>query len=88
MLDVNSTAFPPGNPCGQRCDASFLALSSVVSGCGSPPAADTRNRPLEGVGANTMVLSGRQVAPRLRLTLQSDSDVPPVTGTLRSSPDV
>jgi hypothetical protein len=35
-----------------------------------------------------MVLSGSQVAPRARLTLQIESEVPPVTGTLRSSPAV
>ena len=85
---MNSTASPPGSAWGQRCDASFFALSSVVSGCGSPPDADTLNRPLSGDAANTIVLSGSQVAPRARLTLQIEREVPPVTGTLRSSPDV
>ena len=63
----------------------LLRLSSVVKASGSPPAADTLNSPLSGDGVNTTVLSGSQVAPRLRFTLQIVSDVPPDTGTLRSS---
>jgi hypothetical protein len=65
--------------------ASFFALSSVVRGCGSPPAAETRNSPLDGLGAKTIVPSAAQLAPRLCVTLQSVSGVPPLTGTLRIS---
>jgi hypothetical protein len=59
--------------------------SSVVSGCGSPPAAGTRTSPLDGLAAITMVSSSSQVAPRLRLTLEMASGDPPAIGTLRSS---
>ena len=85
VWDVKITALPPGSTCGQRCVASFFALSSVVTGCASPPAAETRNRPLAGLGAKMIVPSSDQLAPRLLVTLVSVRGVPPVTGTFRIS---
>ena len=85
MCDVNSTDLSPGRNWGQRWVASFTAAFNVVSGVGSPPAADTRIRPLPGSGANTIVPSPPHDAPRLRLTLVIVSGVPPAVGTLRIS---
>ena len=85
MWEVKITALPPGSTCGQRCVASFFVLSSVVTGCASPPAAETRNRPLEGLGAKMIVPSSDQLAPRLLVTLVSVRGVPPVIGTFRNS---
>ena len=65
--------------------ASLTAAFKFVSGVGSPPAAGTRIRPLPGSGANTIVPSAPQEAPRLRLTLVIVSGVPPDAGTFRIS---
>ena len=43
---MNSTDFPSGRNSGQRCDPS-AGPSGVVSGCGSPPDADTFINPGE-----------------------------------------
>jgi hypothetical protein len=81
--DVNSTDLPSGNHCGQRWLTS--ASASSVTGCGWPPADDTRMSPLRGDGAKTMVSSAPQVAPRLRSTLHRVMGAPPAVETFLSS---
>lgn len=78
---MNSTALPPGRTCGHRWVSSLFSASSSVSASGTPPAADTRNNPLDGSGVKTIVPSGLQLAPRLRLTSHNLIGVPPLIGT-------
>ncbi len=84
-VDVKATyrILPPGRNCGQRWLVS--ASSSWVNSTGSPPAAETWDSPLFGVGAKTIVFSSPHVAPRLRLTLQSFSGAPPEIETFFNS---
>src|SRR3954447_22751643 len=88
VWEVKITALASGSTCGHRWVDSRFDLSSVVSGCGSPPPAGTRNSPLAGFGANTIMPSEPQLAPRLRASLHKVSGVPPLTGTLRISDEV
>ena len=83
---VNSTAFPPGRRCGHRCASSPLAVSSAVTGCGVPPAAGMRERPLVGLPAKMMESSSPQVAPNVAGAAASVVGAPPATGTFFSCP--
>src|SRR5438128_3549048 len=55
---------PSGRKTGQRWEFSCREESSVITGVTGPPAADTRKRPPEGVGAKTMTPSRLHVPPR------------------------
>src|SRR4029453_9467103 len=62
--------------------------SGLVNTTGSPPSADTRQRPVSrSVVANTIVLSSAQLAPsEAPITGPSVTAEPPVTGTFLISP--
>ncbi len=55
---------PPGRAAGQRCERSRAETSAFVRGRGSPPYAETRERPPVVCGANTIESSETQAAPR------------------------
>ncbi len=59
---------------------SLFSLFSSVSCSAAPPASGIRNSGLEGSGVKTIVPSGAQLAPRLRLTSVSLIGVPPLIG--------
>ena len=62
VLEVNSTALPPGRICGQRCVASPCA--SCVTGVGAPPAAGIRDRTPPMLESAAMMLpSSPQLPP-------------------------
>ena len=62
---MNSTAWPPGRICGQRCVASPFS-AGFVTACGGPPALGTRERPMPVLLSSVaMILSSSpQAAPR------------------------
>ena len=64
----------------------LLGSIRVVTGAGAPPAAETRNRPLVTVGANTMVPSRFQVPPTPMIASQRVTGGPPATSIFFSLP--
>ena len=77
---------PPGRAAGQRCERSRAATSAFVRDRGSPPYADTTERPPVVCGANTIVSSETQAPPRGSAASQIVDGAPPETGALRSLP--
>src|SRR5438034_10199654 len=85
-LMVNNTARPPGRTDGNSWFSSPRAASGFVSAFGSPPAAATTRSPGSPPVANTIVLSGPQLAPRGRPDIaHSETGGPPAIGTFLSS---
>src|SRR5579872_223248 len=83
---TNRTVTPSGRISGQRYESSFLLTSGAVRISGEPPAAETRIRPPNKVGAKVIVLSGPQVALRLMGASQSVVASPPLTEAFFSLP--
>src|SRR4029078_4933412 len=80
---VNSTARTPGRNSGHTW---LLRSADAVRASGLPPAADTRQRPLDPDVQKTVVSSGPQLAPRMLApgTSQIVTTGPPTIGTFMS----
>src|SRR5262245_5357585 len=84
ILMLKSTALPPGRTLGYACEISPLAESGIVTVCGTPPAADTIERPERPVDPKMIVLSSPQLAPQKLGRSQRTIGVPPDTGSFFS----
>src|SRR5262245_25213516 len=83
---VKITVSPSGSICGQPWLDSFLARSTLVQGCGLPPAAETRKSPVLKLGAKMMVSSAAHVAPTPAVVSAIVATVPPLTDIFFSLP--
>ena len=86
LLDVNITDLPPRSAWGHRCVTSAVAVSSLVSGAGEPPADGTWDNSLRGARAKKIVPSSAQLPPRVLpfavQALQIVIGAPPLTEDL------
>src|SRR6516165_8207458 len=77
---------PSGRKQGQRCVVSPVEESSCVTGVGTPPFAETRNKGPVNAGANTITPWAFQVPPRPTGASQITCADPPAAGTFFSFP--
>src|SRR3954462_12782129 len=85
LTSANSTPFPPGRICGQRCIiAPDGSARESVRRVGAPPAPDTWNRPPDS--AATIVSSSPQLPPAAPGALHKLTPSPPSSDTFWSLP--
>src|SRR5262245_12969027 len=84
--DMKTKCLPSGKNAGQRCASSFVVVSRVVTGAGSPPFALTRNSGERSSGENKIVPSVLHAPPYIDGASAISSILPLERSTVLSFP--